>query len=158
MERIEAGQTFQVVVDSAHTEDALRNGLRTLRAITPGRLLVVFGCGGRRDRHQRALMAKAVQALADIGIATADNPRTEALAQIFEDMRVGVSEPEKMTWMTDRRRAIGLALAMAKPGDTVLIAGKGDESFQECADTVYPFDDREVARELLGAQGAQRKT
>jgi len=158
MERIEAGQTFQVVVDSAHTEDALRNGLRTLRAITPGRLLVVFGCGGQRDRHQRALMAKAVQALADIGIATADNPRTEALAQIFEDMRDGVSEPEKMTWMTDRRRAIGLALAMAKPGDTVLIAGKGDESFQECADTVYPFDDREVARELLGAQGALRKT
>jgi UDP-N-acetylmuramoyl-L-alanyl-D-glutamate--2,6-diaminopimelate ligase len=80
------------------------------------------------------------------------------LAQIFEDMRDGVSEPEKMTWMTDRRRAIGLALAMAKPGDTVLIAGKGDESFQECADTVYPFDDREVARELLRAQGALRKT
>jgi len=149
MERIEEGQPFNVLVDYAHTDDALRNALGMLRAITPGRVLVVFGCGGNRDRSKRPLMTRAVQEVADFAFATADNPRTEAIAQIFDDMRMGVTAPEKITWIDDRRRAISLALDIAKPGDCLLIAGKGHESYQEFADTVFPFDDRQVVRELL---------
>jgi UDP-N-acetylmuramoyl-L-alanyl-D-glutamate--2,6-diaminopimelate ligase len=150
MERIEEGQAFNVLVDYAHTDDALRNALGMLRAITPGRLLVVFGCGGNRDRTKRPLMTRAVQEFADFAFATADNPRTEALSQIFDDMRAGVTAPERITWIDDRRRAISLALDIAKPGDCLLIAGKGHESYQEFADTVFPFDDRQVVRELIG--------
>ncbi|PTY05513.1 UDP-N-acetylmuramoyl-L-alanyl-D-glutamate--2,6-diaminopimelate ligase [Opitutaceae bacterium EW11] len=150
MERIEEGQPFNVLVDYAHTDDALKNALGMLRAITPGRLIVVFGCGGNRDRAKRPLMVKAVQQVADIAFATADNPRSEPLAQIFSDMKTGVTAPEKITWIDDRRRAISLALDMAKPGDCLLIAGKGHESYQEFADTVIPFDDRQVVRELIG--------
>jgi UDP-N-acetylmuramoyl-L-alanyl-D-glutamate--2,6-diaminopimelate ligase len=150
MERIEEGQPFNVLVDYAHTDDALRNALGMLRSITPGRLLVVFGCGGKRDRTKRPLMVKAVQEFADQAFATADNPRSEALAQIFADMRAGVTAPEKIAWIDDRRRAISLALDVAKPGDCLLIAGKGHESYQEFADTVIPFDDRQVVRELIG--------
>ncbi len=150
MERIEEGQAFNVLVDYAHTDDALRNALGMLRAITPGRLLVVFGCGGNRDRTKRPLMTRAVQEVADFSFATADNPRGEALAQIFADMKEGVTAPEKIAWIDDRRRAISLALDIAKPGDCLLIAGKGHESYQEFADTVIPFDDRQIVRELIG--------
>jgi len=149
MERIEAGQPFNALVDYAHTDDALRNALGMLRAITPGRLLVVFGCGGNRDRAKRPLMMRAVQAHADHAFATADNPRNEPLQQIFDDMRTGVTAPEKLTWIEDRRRAISLALDMAKPGDCLLVAGKGHEPYQEFADTVIPFDDRQTLRELI---------
>lgn len=150
MERVEEGQPFNVLVDYAHTDDALHNALGMLRAITPGRLLVVFGCGGNRDRSKRPLMARAVQAYADFAFATADNPRSEALEQIFADMRQGVTAPEKITWIEDRRRAISLALDGAREGDCLLIAGKGHESYQEFTDTVVPFDDRQVVRELIG--------
>jgi UDP-N-acetylmuramoyl-L-alanyl-D-glutamate--2,6-diaminopimelate ligase len=149
MERIEEGQAFNVLVDYAHTDDALTNALGMLRAITPGRLLVVFGCGGNRDRTKRPLMVKAVQEFADFAFATADNPRNETLTQIFNDMQAGVTAPLKITWIEDRRRAISLALDMAKPGDCLLIAGKGHETYQEFADTVSPFDDRQVVRELI---------
>ncbi len=138
-----------VLVDYAHTDDALRNVLSTLRAITPGRLLVVFGCGGNRDRSKRPRMTAAVQELADFAWATADNPRKEALAQIFADMKTGVTEPARIVFIDDRRRAIGLALEAAQSGDSVLIAGKGHEPFQEFGDTVVTFDDRQVARELI---------
>jgi UDP-N-acetylmuramoyl-L-alanyl-D-glutamate--2,6-diaminopimelate ligase len=150
MERIDEGQAFNVLVDYAHTDDALRNALGMLRTITPGRLLVVFGCGGSRDRSKRPMMVKAVQEFADFAFATADNPRSEAIGQIFDDMRPGVTAPEKITWIEDRRRAISLALDTAKAGDCLLIAGKGHESYQEFADTVIPFDDRQVVRELIG--------
>lgn len=150
MERVEEGQAFNVLVDYAHTDDALRNALTMLRPVTPGRLLVVFGCGGNRDRAKRPMMVRAVQEQADFAFATADNPRREALEQIFNDMRAGVTAPEKITWIDDRRRAISLALDVAKPGDCLLIAGKGHESYQEFADTVVPFDDRQVVRELIG--------
>ena len=158
MERIEEGQPFNVLVDYAHTDDALRNALGMLRVITPGRLLVVFGCGGNRDRTKRPLMTRAVQEFADFAFATADTPRTEAIAKIFDDMREGVSAPEKITWIEDRRRAISLALDMAKPGDCLLIAGKGHESYQEFADTVFPFDDRQVVRELIGIKMLKPQT
>ncbi len=150
MERIEEGQPFNVLVDYAHTDDALRNALGMLRAITPGRLLVVFGCGGNRDRAKRPLMVRAVEESADFAFATADNPRGEPLAQIFADMKTGVTAPDKFTWIDDRRRAISLALDACRPGDCLLVAGKGHESYQEFADTVSPFDDRQVVRELIG--------
>jgi UDP-N-acetylmuramoyl-L-alanyl-D-glutamate--2,6-diaminopimelate ligase len=149
MERIAAGQPFHVLVDYAHTDDALRNALGMLRAITPGRLLVVFGCGGNRDRAKRPLMVRAVQEQADFAFATADNPRGESLAQIFADMKTGVTAPDKITWIEDRRRAIGHALDIAQPGDCLLVAGKGHESYQEFAGTVVPFDDRQIVRELI---------
>lgn len=149
MERIENGQPFSVLVDYAHTDDALRNALTMLREITPGRVLTVFGCGGNRDREKRPLMTAAVQELADYAWATADNPRREKLSSIFDDMKKGVTQPDSIEFVDDRRRAISLALEDAQPGDCVLIAGKGHETYQEFADTVAPFDDRQVARELL---------
>jgi UDP-N-acetylmuramoyl-L-alanyl-D-glutamate--2,6-diaminopimelate ligase len=152
MERIEEGQPFNVLVDYAHTDDALRNALGMLRAITPGRVLVVFGCGGNRDRAKRPLMVRAVQEAADFAFATADNPRGESIERIFGDMRAGVTEPSKIAWVDDRRRAISLALDEAREGDCLLIAGKGHESYQEFADTVVPFDDRQVVRELIGVK------
>ncbi len=149
MEKIEVGQPFQVLVDYAHTDDALSHALTMLRDVCAGRLLVVFGCGGNRDRAKRPRMMAAVQRWADFSWATADNPRKEPLAQIFADMRTGVTAPTRVRFVDDRRRAIALALEDAKPGDCVLIAGKGHETYQEFADTVVPFDDRQVARELL---------
>jgi UDP-N-acetylmuramoyl-L-alanyl-D-glutamate--2,6-diaminopimelate ligase len=152
MERIEEGQPFNVLVDYAHTDDALRNALGMLKAITPGRLLVVFGCGGNRDRTKRPRMVKAVQEFADFAYATADNPRGEPLERIFADMKEGVADPSKISWIDDRRRAISLALDAARAGDSLLIAGKGHEGYQEFADTVVPFDDRQVVRELIGVK------
>jgi UDP-N-acetylmuramoyl-L-alanyl-D-glutamate--2,6-diaminopimelate ligase len=149
LEAVDAGQAFDVLVDYAHSAAALRHTLADLRACTDGRLLVVFGCGGGGDSTVRAAMTAAVQAHADFAVATADNPRHERAAAIFAAMQAGVTAPAKITWIEDRSRAIGLALDLAKPGDCVVIAGKGHESFQEFADTVVPFDDRIVARELL---------
>ena len=155
MERIEEGQPFNVLVDYAHTDDALRNALGMLRPITPGRLLVVFGCGGNRDRTKRPLMVGAVQEFADFAFATADNPRGETLAAIFADMAAGVTAPGKITWIEDRRRALSLALDMARPGDCLLVAGKGHETYQEFADTIVPFDDRQTLRELIRLKAPQ---
>jgi len=106
MERIEAGQPFNVFVDYAHTADALRHALVMLRALTKGRLIVVFGCSGERDPAERPLMVQAVQPFADFALATADNPRGESVAQIFADMQAGVTAPAAITWIGDRRRAI----------------------------------------------------
>ena len=152
MERIEEGQPFNVLVDYAHTDDALCNALGMLRAVTPGRLLVVFGCGGNRDRTKRPLMTRAVQERADFAWATADNPRNEPLARIFSDMQAGVVAPGRIAFIDDRRHAISLALDTARAGDCLLIAGKGHESYQEFADTIIPFDDRQVVRELIGVK------
>lgn len=149
MERIEEGQPFNVLVDYAHTDDAIRNALGMLRAITPGRVICVFGCGGNRDRAKRPLMTRAAEEGAELVLATADNPRGETVAAIFEDMRAGVTQPEKFTWIEDRRRALSLALDLCRPGDCLLVAGKGHETYQEFSDTITPFDDRQVVRELI---------
>jgi UDP-N-acetylmuramoyl-L-alanyl-D-glutamate--2,6-diaminopimelate ligase len=149
MERVEAGQVFPVYVDYAHTDDALRNVLRMLRSITPGRVLCVFGCGGNRDRGKRPAMTKVVTELADQAWATADNPRKESIQAIFADMREGLGSLPNLEFIPDRREAIGRALAAAKAQDCVLIAGKGHETTQEFFDTVVPFDDRLVVRQLL---------
>jgi len=156
MERVEAGQDFPVFVDYAHTDDALRNALRMLRDITPGRVLCVFGCGGDRDRGKRPAMTKAVADLAHLAWATADNPRKESLERIFADMREGLGPLPTVEFVPDRRDALGRALAAARSGDCVVIAGKGHETTQEFADTVVPFDDRQVVREILELRrGAQ---
>jgi UDP-N-acetylmuramoyl-L-alanyl-D-glutamate--2,6-diaminopimelate ligase len=97
-------------------------------------------------------MVRAVQDTADHAYATADNPRTESLGQIFDDMKAGVTAPDRIAWIDDRRRAISAALDACQPGDCLLIAGKGHEIVQEYADTVFPFDDRQVARELLASK------
>lgn len=159
MERVaENPFPFDVFVDYAHTDDALANALGMLKRITTGKLLAVFGCGGNRDRGKRPKMTEAVQRFADFSWATSDNPRKEPLEQIFEDMRAGVSEAGKIIFEPDRRRAIGLALEAARPGDVVLIAGKGHETYQEFAEITLPFDDKNVARELLALLACRRAT
>ncbi len=149
MESVDTGQAFQVLVDYAHTDDALINALGMLRPITPGKLYVVFGCGGDRDRTKRPKMVAAVQRFADFAWATSDNPRKEPLEQIFADMQSGIENHDTIEFIQDRRVAIGRALDSAGRGDCVLIAGKGHEVFQEYANMVVPFDDRQVAREWL---------
>lgn len=149
MERIQKGQAFEVVVDYAHTGNALENALSMLREITPGKVNVVFGCGGDRDRGKRSAMTQVALSLGNRCWATTDNPRSETQEQIFDDMREGVTDASRIDFVIDRRRAIELALKSAEAGDCVLIAGKGHEPFQEFGDTVVPFDDRKVASELL---------
>ncbi|MFT5825488.1 MAG: UDP-N-acetylmuramoyl-L-alanyl-D-glutamate--2,6-diaminopimelate ligase, partial [Yoonia sp.] len=151
MERIDAGQAFNVLVDYAHTDDALKNACEMLREITPGKLIVVCGCGGDRDRSKRAPMLRAALDGAETVFATSDNPRSESVEQIFEDMREACTADvvQRVMFINDRKRAISLALDVASPGDCVLIAGKGHETFQAFDGTVIPFDDRQVAGELI---------
>ena len=125
MERVDQGQPCRVFVDYAHTDDALRNALGMLRPVTSGRLLVVFGCGGNRDRTKRPLMVRAVQEGADFAFATADNPRSEPLAQIFADMKEGVTAPEKIAWVEDRRRAISAGPRRGQAGRQPVDRGQG---------------------------------
>jgi UDP-N-acetylmuramoyl-L-alanyl-D-glutamate--2,6-diaminopimelate ligase len=146
-EAIEAGQPFTVIVDYAHTPDSLANVIQTARALGDGRLTVVFGAGGDRDRGKRPLMGRVVSELSDRAILTSDNPRSEDPEAIAADVAggaLGALEQE-----LDRRAAIALALAGAAPGDVVVIAGRGAEPDQELASGKVPFDDREVVREVL---------
>ena len=154
-EHVDAGQDFQVIVDYAHTDDGLRNVLEASRAICNGRVLVVFGCGGDRDRGKRPKMAAVAAELGDFSIVTSDNPRTENPEQILLDIEVGMrragkSKPADYVMILDRREAIHRAIAMAEPGDLVMIAGKGHEDYQILGTERIHFDDREVAREALG--------
>ncbi|MEM1221318.1 MAG: UDP-N-acetylmuramoyl-L-alanyl-D-glutamate--2,6-diaminopimelate ligase [Verrucomicrobiota bacterium] len=156
MERVDCGQPFNVLVDYAHTDDALSNACSMLREITKGRLIVVFGCGGNRDRTKRAPMMQAVLDKADSIVVTSDNPRAEPLKQIFDDMRSGFTEDQlsRVRFIDDRRNAISEALDLAGSSDCVLIAGKGHETFQEYDGTIIPFDDRDVARELISLKAS----
>lgn len=152
MERVRAGQPFLAVVDYAHTPDAVRRALDALRPLTRGRLIVVLGCGGDRDRAKRPLMGAAAARGADIVVITDDNPRSEDPAVIRAAMAEGVVAARRdVRWTEagDRRRAIAEAVALAGPGDTVLIAGKGHEQGQEVGGVVYPFDDRQVLRDAI---------
>jgi UDP-N-acetylmuramoyl-L-alanyl-D-glutamate--2,6-diaminopimelate ligase len=156
LEPIEMGQPFQVLVDYAHTPDSLENVLRTTRDLAgDGRLIVIFGCGGDRDTGKRPQMGAIGRALSDLCIVTSDNPRSEDPDAIIRDIVAGAqSGPAELRVEADRRAAINTAIAEAAPGDVVLIAGKGHESGQEAAGVVTPFDDRLVAREVLGARRA----
>jgi len=145
MERVDVGQDFLAVVDYAHTPDAVTRLVEAVRAVSAGRVLLVLGCGGDRDRGKRPLMGRAAAA-ADVAVLTSDNPRSEDPDAILAEMAAGapgaLREP-------DRRAAIALAVAQARPGDVVVVAGKGHETGQEVAGTVHPFDDRVVLRDLL---------
>jgi UDP-N-acetylmuramoyl-L-alanyl-D-glutamate--2,6-diaminopimelate ligase len=142
-----------VFVDYAHTDDALKNVLATLREITKGRVLVAFGCGGNRDSGKRAKMGRIAAELADYTIITSDNPRKESPEKIAGQIEEGFREVKTSGYRMelDRRRAIHQIISDAKAGDTVLIAGKGHETYQEFEDTVVPFDDRVHAREAIEA-------
>ena len=148
-ERVDAGQDFGVVVDYAHTPDALEAVLVAARELGPGRVLVVFGCGGDRDATKRPRMGEVASEHADVVVLTTDNPRSEDPLRILEAVRSGCSGDPVVE--PDRRAAIAVALGSARPGDVVVIAGKGHEQGQEVAGVVTPFDDRLVAAELLAS-------
>ena len=153
-ERVEAGQDFLVVVDYAHTPDALQRVLETARRLTPRRLGVVFGAGGDRDRGKRPVMGRIAAGLADRVWLTSDNPRSEDPGAIIGEIAAGVVSPPPggQVREPDRREAIRRALHWARPGDTVVIAGKGHEAYQIIGGQVLPFDDRVVAREFLAGR------
>jgi UDP-N-acetylmuramoyl-L-alanyl-D-glutamate--2,6-diaminopimelate ligase len=151
-ETVREGQDFLVVVDYAHTPDALENLIRSARELLPegGRVLTVFGCGGDRDRAKRPLMGEAAGRLSDRVILTSDNPRSEDPLRILADATVGLQRVESdFVREPDRAKAIRRALEEARPGDIVLVAGKGHETVQKIGAQTLPFDDREVAREVL---------
>jgi UDP-N-acetylmuramoyl-L-alanyl-D-glutamate--2,6-diaminopimelate ligase len=158
-ERVDCGQPFTVVVDYAHTDDALRNltGLArdfVARAGLNGKVITLFGCGGDRDRTKRPLMGDAAGTGSDFVILTSDNPRSEDPLAIMNDALVGLQKSgAKYSSEPDRRKAIAFALHMAAPGDIVLLAGKGHEKVQITRQGTIPFDDAEVARESLTALG-----
>ncbi len=152
-ELVDEGQPFSVIVDYAHTPDGLENVLQTARQITKKRLLTVFGCGGDRDRLKRPIMGRIAAKLSDVVIATSDNPRSEEPEAILAEVEAGIKEAlsagklhEKIT---DRRAAIGRAIELARPGDIVVIAGKGHEDYQILKNETIHFDDREEARKAI---------
>jgi UDP-N-acetylmuramoyl-L-alanyl-D-glutamate--2,6-diaminopimelate ligase len=157
-ERIDCGQPFLVIVDYAHTDDALRNVIQAARTLARERVITLFGCGGDRDRTKRPLMGMAAAELSDFVVLTSDNPRSEDPLDIMNDALVGLrrfdtphlAEP-------DRARAIRRVIEEAKPGDVVLIAGKGHETYQVLKDRTIDFDDRETARQVLRSLGYGEK-
>jgi UDP-N-acetylmuramoyl-L-alanyl-D-glutamate--2,6-diaminopimelate ligase len=152
-EPVDEGQDFGVLVDYAHTPDSLENVLRAARELTQGRLHVVFGAGGDRDRGKRPLMGDAARRLADRVLVTSDNPRSESPEAIVDEIMAGAGLSARRE--TDRARAIALAIESAEPGDVVVIAGKGHEQGQEFENgRKEPFDDRAVAREALRQRAA----
>ncbi len=154
----------RVVVDYAHTDDALKNLFETARPLAGGRLITVFGCGGDRDRTKRPLMGAVAGRLSDLVVLTSDNPRSEDPERIVDEIRRGLSPspepggPKRATTpfvvVLDRRAAIEQAIRTARPGDLVMVAGKGHEKYQVIGDRTLPFDDVEVARTALGQRRA----
>ena len=158
MERVDGNQRFLAVVDYSHKPAGVAGALQALRPLTTGRLIIVLGCGGDRDRAKRPMMGRVAAELADVLVVTDDNPRSEDPAAIRAEMLAGAREvpagqAAEIREQGDRRRAIGLAIGLARPGDTVLIAGKGHETGQEVAGTMLAFDDVTVLREALSENG-----
>lgn len=155
-QQVDAGQPFLVIVDYAHSPDALERALETARKLTRGRLGVVFGCGGDRDRGKRPLMGEIAARLADRVWITSDNPRSESPEAIIDEIVVGVRRApdvhDRYAREPDRRAAIRAAITWARAGDTIVIAGKGHETYQVIGTIVLPFDDREVARQILSGR------
>jgi UDP-N-acetylmuramoyl-L-alanyl-D-glutamate--2,6-diaminopimelate ligase len=154
-QRIDLGQPFLVIVDYAHTDDALENLIRTARELNPkGRIITLFGCGGEKDRTKRPVMGEVTGRLSDLTILSSDNPRSEDPLKIISDVIVGLQKTAgKYLIEPDREKAIGLAMDEARAGDIVLLAGKGHENYQILADRTLEFDDREVARQALRERG-----
>jgi UDP-N-acetylmuramoyl-L-alanyl-D-glutamate--2,6-diaminopimelate ligase len=144
-----------VVVDYAHTDDALRNLLETARPLAPKRLITIFGCGGDRDRTKRPLMGMVAARLSDVVVITSDNPRSEEPSRIIDEIKRGIpaggqgGRSQDVQAIVDRREAIERAIELAESGDLVLIAGKGHEKYQQIGDRVLPFDDAQIARTAL---------
>jgi UDP-N-acetylmuramoyl-L-alanyl-D-glutamate--2,6-diaminopimelate ligase len=149
------GQPFLVVVDYAHTDDALENLIRTARELNPkGRIITLFGCGGEKDRTKRPVMGEVAGRLSDLTILSSDNPKSEDPLKIISDVVVGLQKTHgKYMIEPDREKAIGLAIDEARAGDILLLAGKGHENYQILADRTLEFDDREVARRALRERG-----
>ncbi len=158
MERVDAGQDFLTVVDYAHKPDAVEAVLTALRPATTGRLVLVIGAGGERDPGKRPLMGAVAGRLADLVVVTDDNPRGEDPAAIRAELLSGAraADVAEVVEVADRAEAIAAAVGRARPGDTVVVAGKGHETGQEIAGVVHPFDDREVVRDALRARQASR--
>jgi len=159
MEPVDAGQAFVAVVDYAHTPDAVSTALAALRDATAGRVITVLGCGGDRDPGKRTAMGTAAASASDVLIVTDDNPRSEDPAAIRAAMLIGVRQvPDdrraEVHEVAGRREALAVAVGLARPGDTLFVAGKGHETGQEIAGTVHPFDDRDVLREVLAGREA----
>ena len=150
-EQVDAGQNFTVVVDYAHTPDGLENILRTAREIAENRLITVFGCGGDRDRGKRPQMGEIAARYSDFCVVTSDNPRSEDPGDIIAEIVPGLEKVEGSRYaiISDRREAIHHAIYLARPGDLVVIAGKGHETYQLVKNQILDFDDRRVAREFL---------
>jgi UDP-N-acetylmuramoyl-L-alanyl-D-glutamate--2,6-diaminopimelate ligase len=148
LERIDEGQPFLVFVDYAHTPDSLRRALEAVRGLCQGRLIVVFGCGGDRDKGKRPLMGQIAASAADLAIVTSDNPRSEEPEHIIDEILSGMGRGAPLV-EPDRDKAIGVALAEAREQDAVLIAGKGHETYQIFKDRTIHFSDQEVARRWL---------
>jgi UDP-N-acetylmuramoyl-L-alanyl-D-glutamate--2,6-diaminopimelate ligase len=148
---VEPEQDITIVVDYAHTPDGLEKVLNAMRPFVVNRLVVVFGCGGDRDRTKRPKMGEIAVRLADRVFVTSDNPRTEDPAQILADIKAGITtdQEKEVIYEIDRRKAIEVAILSAQPGDTIVIAGKGHEDYQIIGTTKYPFDDRIEARQAL---------
>jgi UDP-N-acetylmuramoyl-L-alanyl-D-glutamate--2,6-diaminopimelate ligase len=157
-QRIDLGQPFFVIVDYAHTDDALQNLIRTARELNPkGRIITLFGCGGLKDRTKRPVMGEVTGRLSDLTILSSDNPRTEDPLKIISDIIVGLQKTAgKYLIEPDREKAIGMAMDEARTGDIVLLAGKGHEDYQILADRTLEFDDREVARKALRDRGFEK--
>lgn len=157
-ERVDAGQPFLTIVDYSHTDDAIRNAIRVARALKPSRVITLFGCGGDRDRTKRPLMGQAAAESSDYVILTSDNPRTEDPIAIMNDALVGLRRFDTPhTIEPDREKAIHKAMAIARPNDIVILAGKGHEDYQIIGKTKHPFDDRVVARRALAALGYSKE-
>ena len=164
MERIDLGQPFAAIVDFAHTPNALRVATETVRKMTDKRVITIFGSAGLRDKEKRRMMAEVSAELADVSILTAEDPRTESLEGILEEMAVGArsrggEERETFFRIPDRGEAIRLGVRMAQPGDVVMTCGKGHEQSMCFGTTEYPWDDRTAMRaalsELMGIKGPE---
>ena len=160
MERIPSATGIHVVVDFAHTDDALRGLLETVRPLSRGRVIVVFGAGGDRDRSKRPRMGRVAARLSDLTVLTSDNPRSEDPARIIADIEKGLRDagPAEYLVEPDRREAIRRAIDLARPGDWVVIAGKGHENYQIIGDRFLPFSDQEVARQVLRSKEKGKET
>jgi UDP-N-acetylmuramoyl-L-alanyl-D-glutamate--2,6-diaminopimelate ligase len=156
-ERVVSPAGWTAIIDYAHTPDALEKCLRAVHDILPatgrGRIITLFGCGGNRDRAKRPIMGRIATALSDEVIITSDNPRKEDPEEIIAEIRSGVAGPAQVSTEVDRRKGIARALEMARPGDVVLIAGKGHETYQVIGETKEHLDDREEVEQFIGRHG-----
>ena len=158
MEVVPTPTAYTVLIDYAHSPNALENVLLTARDFTAGRLVCLFGCGGDRDRTKRPLMGAVVRELADVAVVTSDNPRTEDPWAILEDILAGMGGPGgEIHIEPDRPQAIRWALAQGRPGDVIVLAGKGHETYQEVNGVQYPMDEREIVADYFEKQAKRRE-